>query len=66
MTSVSPFPQHPYLRLVPRAPPPRRLLTVRINVLDGRAPFGRTRIFRLHERDLAELVDVVERMEARR
>jgi hypothetical protein len=38
MTSVSPFPQHPYLRLVPREPQPRRRLAVQINVRDG--PLG--------------------------
>jgi hypothetical protein len=52
------------LRLVPRSRPQR--IDVRISAADGRAPFGRSKLFHLHERDLAELVAVAERMEARR
>jgi hypothetical protein len=66
MTGVSPFPQHPYLRLVPREPQPRRRLAVRISVLDSRAAFGRSRPFQIIEDDLCELVDVAQRLEARR
>jgi hypothetical protein len=64
MTGAS-FPLHSHLRLVQPAPPPRRRLSVRINVLDGRSPFGRTRIFRLHERDLDQLINAATRLEAR-
>ena len=63
MTSVSPFPQHPYLRLVPREPQPRRRLAVRINVIDGHSAFGRSRVFRLAEDDLWKLVEIATRME---
>ena len=66
MTSVFPFPQRPRLRLVPREPQPRRRLAVRISVLDGRAAFGRSRVFHLSERDIDELVAIAARMEARR
>lgn len=52
-----------HLRLVP--PSPRRL-EVRISVADGRAAFGRSRPFRITENDLRELVDVAQRLEARR
>ena len=55
----------PCLRLVPRQPQPRRL-EVQISVADGRAPFGRFRPFRITENDLRELVDVAQRLEARR
>jgi hypothetical protein len=62
---TGPPPRH--LRLVPPARPPRpRRLDVRISATDGRAPYGRSRIFRLHERDIDELVDIATRMEARR
>ena len=65
MTSVSPFLRHPYLHLVPREPQSRHRLAIRISVLDGRSPFGRSRVFRLRERDLAELVAQAERLERR-
>jgi hypothetical protein len=42
---------------------PRRRLSVRINVLDGRAPYGRSRAFRLAESDIDELIAVAARME---
>jgi hypothetical protein len=60
----APFPRHSHLRLVPPAPPPRRPLTVRINVLDGRSAFGRY-AFRLSHDELDELIAVVMRMERR-
>ena len=65
MTGAS-FPLHSHLRLVQPAPPPRRRLAVQISVLDGRSAFGRSRIFRLHERDLDQLVDAAIRPESRR
>jgi hypothetical protein len=66
MTSVSPFPQRPRLHLVPRAPP-RRRLAVRISVLDGRAAFGRSRVFHFtHDEELDELLAIAARLEARR
>jgi hypothetical protein len=53
-----------YLRLVLAAPPPRRRrLSVQINVLDGRAPYGRGRLLRLRESDLAALIAEAERLE---
>jgi len=56
-----------HLRLVPPPLTPRpRRLEVRIAASDGGAPFGRSRIFRLHERDLDQLIDVALRLEARR
>lgn len=64
MTSVSPCPQHPYLRLVPRSPRPRRI-DVRISAADGRAPYGRSRVFRLAESDLDQLINAATRLEAR-
>ena len=65
MTSVSPFPQHPHLRHVPPEPQPRRRLAVRISVLDGRSAFGRSRVFRLAESDIDELIVIATRMERR-
>ena len=65
MTGVSPFPHLPHLRLVPPAPAPRRCLSVRISVLDGRSAFGRSRAFRLTHDDLDELIAVALRMERR-
>jgi hypothetical protein len=59
-----PFP--PHLRLVPPLSPPRpRKLEVRIAVSDGRAPIGRSRLLRLRESDLQELIDHAARMEQR-
>lgn len=52
-----------HLRLVPPAPAPR--LAVRINIFNGRSPFGRTRVFRLAERDIDELIAITQRMEWR-
>jgi hypothetical protein len=61
------FPPRPRLRLVEKTPlAPRRYLSVRINVLDGRSAFGRSRAFRITEDDLCELVDVALRLERRR
>jgi hypothetical protein len=57
----------PHLRLLPPPSPPRpRRIDVRISAADGRAPIGRTRLFRLSERNLQELIDTAMRMEARR
>ena len=61
----APSPRHPHLRIVSRQAPPRRRLAVRINVLDGHSAFGRSRVFRLHECDLDELVAIAGRMERR-
>jgi hypothetical protein len=60
------FPPRPRLRLVEKTPlAPRRYLIVRINVLDGRSAFGRSRAFRLTHNDLDELIAVAMRMERR-
>jgi hypothetical protein len=61
----APFLNRPCLRVVTRQPQPRRL-EVRISVADGRAPFGRTRIFRLTESDLDQLIAVAMRTQRRR
>jgi hypothetical protein len=61
----APFPHRPHLHLVPPAPAPRRRLAVRINVLDGRSAFGRSRAFHLTHDDLDELIAVAMRMERR-
>ncbi len=62
--NVVPLPHGPNLRLVPRAPRPRRL-EVRFHVLDGRCPYGRAGPFRITEADLRDLVEVAMRMERR-
>ena len=49
-----------------RPPRPRRHLTVRIAVSDGRTPIGRTRALNLTEHDFAWLLEAAERLEARR
>jgi hypothetical protein len=54
-----------HLHLV-RLPSGRRRLAVRITVLDGNSPFGRSRPFRIAEHDLPELIAHFERLEARR
>jgi hypothetical protein len=53
------------LRLVASSPRPRRI-EVRFHVIDGRAAYGRSRVFRLAESDIDELIAVVTRMEGRR
>jgi hypothetical protein len=60
------FPPRPRLRLVekPRLAP-RRCLSVRINVFDGRTAFGRSRAFHLTHDDLDELIAVAMRMDRR-
>jgi hypothetical protein len=59
------FGVRPHLRLVPPPSPPRpRRLEVRITASDGRAPYGRSRAFRLHD-GLDELIAVIMRMERR-
>ncbi|MDQ6869837.1 MAG: hypothetical protein M3178_16320 [Pseudomonadota bacterium] len=65
MTGAS-SPPRPRLHLVPPAPAPRRLFAVRINVLDGRSSFGRSRAFRLAHDELDELINVALQLEARR
>jgi hypothetical protein len=60
----APFSSRPRLRLVEKPPWPCRL-EVQIAVADGRAPYGRSRIFRLSENAIEELVDTAERMERR-
>lgn len=58
--------RHDHLRLVPRRPPPRsRRIEVRISAMDGRTPIGRSRLLRLRESDLQELIDHAARMEQR-
>ncbi len=54
----------PARRPVPRQPPPRRL-SVTINAIDRHVPYGRTKIFRLSERDFEQLVDTALRLEVR-
>ena len=61
----APSPRHPHLRIVSRQAPPRRLLAVRISVLDGHSAFGRTRPFRLSDSDLERLIDYALRLESR-
>jgi hypothetical protein len=60
----APFPRHSHLRLVPPEPRPRRL-EVRINAIEARYPYGRSRVFRLTHDDLDELIAVALRMERR-
>jgi len=62
---TAPFPRPSNLRLVPPEPHPRRRLSVRINILDGRLAFVRTRVFRLAESDIDELIAIATRMERR-
>ncbi|PNE10330.1 MAG: hypothetical protein CR217_14890 [Beijerinckiaceae bacterium] len=58
--------QRHHLRLVPPAPPPRpRRINVRIVVSSARMPIGRSRVFRLAESDIDDLIAVAMRMEAR-
>ncbi len=67
MSGVTPFPPCHYLQLVPPVPHLRHgRLGVRIVADDGRCPYGRSKIFRLTERDLEQLVDAALRLEARR
>jgi hypothetical protein len=56
---------HPYLRLVTREPPLRRRYETRIVVSSARTPIGRSRVFRLAESDIDELIAVAMRMERR-
>jgi len=60
-------PSPSYLRVVDaaRSPAPRRL-EVRLTVRDGHEPIGRSRAFRLHDRDLDELIAHAARLEGRR
>jgi hypothetical protein len=62
----APLPPRPRLRLVPREPRAvRHRLAVRISVLDARAPYGRSRAFRLTHDELDELIEIAMRMEGR-
>jgi hypothetical protein len=54
-----------HLCLVPPVPAPSGRLAVRINVLDGRSPIGRSRAFRLHDHELGELIACALRLESR-
>jgi hypothetical protein len=61
------FGVRPPLHLVPRPPPPRpRRIVIHISARDSRGVIGRTRALRLTEPDLARLIAIAERMEARR
>jgi hypothetical protein len=51
----------PHLRLVPPCPP--RRIEVRISAYDRHAPFGRSRMLKLTEPDLARLVEAAQRLE---
>jgi hypothetical protein len=56
-----------HLRLVPPPAPPRpRRIDVRISAVDGRAPYGRSRAFRLAHDDIERLIATAERLEALR
>ena len=61
----APSSNRPHLQLVPAEPRPRRLLEVRLHVLDGRSAFGRSRAFRLAHVELDELIAAATRMERR-
>ncbi len=61
----APIPPRPHLHLVPREPQPRRRYETRIVVSSARMPIGRTRTFRLTERDVELLIDAAVRMERR-
>jgi hypothetical protein len=63
MTGAQSPPRHPHLRLVERRQLPR--FEVRITAADVRAPYGRSRAFRLTHDDLDELIAVSMRMERR-
>jgi hypothetical protein len=58
----APSPRHPRLLLVERRQLPR--FEVRITAAAGRAPYGRSRAFRLTHDDLDELIAVALRMES--
>jgi hypothetical protein len=59
----APFPRH--LRLAEKPPRLRRLVEVRITVRD-REPIGRSRGFRISDRDIDELIIAAQRLEAQR
>jgi hypothetical protein len=48
-----------------RIPAPRRHLAVQITAFDGHSPIGRTRPFRLSDRDFERLIDHALQLEAR-
>jgi hypothetical protein len=57
----------PHLRLIPAPPPPRpRRHEARIVVSAARLPIGRSRVFRLAESDIDELIAIATRIERRR
>jgi hypothetical protein len=60
----APFPPRHRLWLVSSSPRPRRL-EVRINATEARYPYGRSRVFRLAESDLNQLINAATRLEAR-
>jgi hypothetical protein len=60
---TAPFPRRSHFRLVDRRQLPR--FEVRIAVADGRAPYGRSRAFRLTHDELDELIAVAMRIERR-
>ncbi len=60
----APFPPRPRLRLVASSPRPRRL-EVRINAIEARYPYGRSRSFHLTESDVELLIAAAMRMEMR-
>jgi hypothetical protein len=60
---VRPVP--PHLRLVPPVPSPRCRYETRIVVSAVCLPIGRSRVFRLAESDIDDLIAVALRMEAR-
>jgi hypothetical protein len=55
----------PWANVLAFPPRPRRI-EVHITAVDSRSPIGRTRPLRLTARDLAQLVEAPERLEARR
>ena len=58
---------HPYLRLVPPAPPPRpRRIDVMISARAGAAPIGRAGPFPLTPDEFNEVIAIVTRMVRRR
>jgi len=55
----------PYLHIAARRPPEPRL-AVRLHAFDRKGgPHGRSRAFRLSERDLDEVIEVLARIERR-
>ena len=62
-----PFHRHPHLHLVEPLPPQaRHRYETRIVVSSARMPYGRSRAFHLTPNKLDELIEIAERLEARR